>query len=134
MGKRRKRLKPDVLVCRFELESRGINLVEEVISNIGLVKNPASRAALLIKIMPYVYPTLSSMKVSVQEDENPVKQVSSSELMERVKLILERKEENGTTKQRRDIETDYREMEQSSNDDGGTPSSERDDFSEGSGD
>jgi hypothetical protein len=99
-GSKRIHVPKKSLVARWELERRGINLIDSILDEISKMRAPESRANALIKLLPYVYPTLTAIKLEVnkEEDAKLIPSINGQELLDKVKLIIERKDDE---KQRR---------------------------------
>jgi hypothetical protein len=99
-GSKRIHVPKKSLVARWELERRGINLIDSILDEISKMRSPESRASALIKLLPYVYPTLTAIKLEMnkEDDAKLVPSIDGNDLLNKVKLILERKDiENGIT-------------------------------------
>jgi hypothetical protein len=93
-GSKRTNVPKRSLIARWELERRGINLIDSILNEISKMKSPESRANALIKLLPYVYPSLTAIKLEINKDEDAklVPALNGADLLQKVKLILERKE------------------------------------------
>ena len=93
-GSKRVHVPKKSLVARWELERRGINLIDSILDEISKMRSPESRANALIKLLPYVYPTLTAIKLEVnkEEDAKLVPSIDGKDLLDKVKLIIERKD------------------------------------------
>ena len=94
-GSKRTNVPKKSLIARWELERRGINLIDSILDEISKMRAPESRANALIKLLPYVYPTLTAIKLEINKDEDAklVPALNGEDLLNKVRLILERKED-----------------------------------------
>lgn len=105
-GSKRLNVPKKSLIARWELERRGINLIDSILNEINRMKTPEARANALIKLLPYVYPTLTAIKLEVnkEEDSKLVPAIDGQELLDKVKIILERKQENDERRLSNEVE------------------------------
>lgn len=128
-GSKRTNVPKKSLIARWELERRGINLIDSILDEISKMRSPESRCNALVKLLPYVYPTLTAIKLEINKDEDAklVPALNGEDLLNKVKLILERKNdenEGRTANEMGSISAKARRV----------PNAEGHDLSDGSGD
>jgi hypothetical protein len=68
------------LLVRDVLEENGINLVKLILGTVREM-SPTDRADVLLRLMPYVYPTLSATQININTEENrQLREVSDATL------------------------------------------------------
>lgn len=85
------------MLARHYFEENNLNVLAMIIKELDLIHTPKDRCDILLKLVPYIYPTLTAAKIDINEvNKTPaLEKLSNSDLIAKAKLILERTTVNG---------------------------------------